>query len=119
MYHQKIKTENKISIRDTLYSGQTFLWNNFYDHGNYYSTIINSSPVILNPVSEHEFDIYSDSEFVNGSNLHDFIHHYFTLDVDINTIFPACFSRLYPELWQLLAKYFSLKIIRPYPKATH
>lgn len=118
MHHIKIETRNKVDIDGTLCSGQTFLWNKFYETGNCYSAIINSTPIFIQPISEYEFDIYSDDEVVNGSDFNDFIHNYFTLDIDTNLVFPESFSELYPELWQLLAKYFSVKIIRQDPFET-
>ena len=48
----------------------------------------------------------------------DFISRYFTLDIDTKLAFSEDFSRLYPELWQLLAPYFSLRIMRQDPFET-
>jgi N-glycosylase/DNA lyase len=118
MYHCKIATKNKLNIAYTLYSGQTFLWNNYNNHDTYHSSIIKSVPIIINQISEYELNVYSEEKSVGGLSLHDFIHHYFTLDINTYTVFPDGFSRLYPEIWKLLDNYFSVRIMRQDPFET-
>jgi N-glycosylase/DNA lyase len=118
MYHFKIATKNKLNLDYTLYSGQTFLWNKMINYGNYHSSIIKSKPIIINQISEYELNVYSDEKLIDGLSLHDFIHNYFTLDINTCTVFPASFSRLYPEVWKLLENYFSVRIIRQDPFET-
>lgn len=102
----------------TLGSGQTFLWD-FHQNGfEFYSTVINYSPIIIKQISLFEFEVYSTIKTIYGQKIPDFIHHYFTLDVNPETVFPESFSRIYPELWQLISGYLSIKILRQDPFET-
>ena len=117
-YHYKIKNETPINIKQTLFSGQSFLWDIYDNDRRLYSTIIKSTPFILSEISECEFDIFSTENSVDVVAIPAFICHYFTLDIDTKLAFPQNFSQLYPELWQLLAPYFSLRIMRQDPFET-
>ena len=117
-FYYKTKSEYPVNIRQSLFSGQSFLWEIHGETNSYYSSIIKSIPVILCEISDHEFEIHSTENSVNGVPLSEFIHQYFTLDIDTERAFPENFSRLYPELWQLLAPYFSLRIMRQEPFET-
>ena len=117
-YQYEIKTESLINISQSLFSGQSFLWEKGNDSTPYYSSIIKSIPIILCEISEHEFEIYSTQNSVDGVPLPEFIKRYFTLDINSELAFPENFSRLYPELWQRLAPYFSLRIMRQDPFET-
>ena len=111
-YHYKINSKICLNIRDTLFSGQTFLWN-IHNYGKtFYSSIIQSYPVLIKEISEHEFEIYSTTKCIDGVPLEDFISHYFTLDIDTKKAFPKDFPERYPEIWQLLMPYFSLRVMR-------
>ena len=118
MYHEKIITKNRINVKGTLYSGQTFLWNNSNILGDYHFSIINSAPIIINQISEYELNVYSDEKSIGGLSLYDFIHHYFTLEINTYSVFPESFSRLYPDIWRLLGNYLSVRIMRQDPFET-
>jgi N-glycosylase/DNA lyase len=118
VYHNKILISQGIDIGNTLYSGQSFLWNNFNDHGIYFYSIIHSVIIIIKPISEYEFDVYTTDNLINGQNITDFIAHYFSLEIDYNDVFPDSFYRIYPDLWQLLDNYLSVRIMRQDPFET-
>ena len=118
MLCELITTSKKIDINGTLFSGQSFLWNNIGNSKDYYGILINKEPVIMRQLSENDLEIYTTSNNINGLNISDFIYQYFTLDIDANAIFSDGFSRLYPELWKLLTKYFSVRIMRQDPFET-
>ncbi len=117
-HHYKIKTESQVNIKHSLFSGQSFLWEKHDDETQLYSSTIKSTPLILCEISDHEFEIHSTENSVNEVPLPEFIRQYFTLDINSELAFPENFSRLYPELWQLLAPYFSLRIMRQDPFET-
>lgn len=105
-------------MQQSLFSGQSFLWEKHDKKTPYYSSIIKSIPVILCEISEGKIEIHSTENIINGVPLLEFIHQYFTLDIDTERAFPENFSQLYPELWQLLAPYFSLRLMRQEPFET-
>lgn len=114
----KIKYDCDVDVKQTLFSGQSFLWD-YHDYDfEYYSAVIDSNPVIIRQSSLSEFDVYSTSTIAYGHRLSDFIQHYFSLDIDSEKIFPESFGQLYPELWQLLAEYLPVKILRQDPFET-
>ncbi len=117
-YCYKIETGGHINIKQSLFSGQSFLWNIHGDKAQFYSSTIKHIPLILSEISDHNFEIYSTESSIDGVLLPDFILQYFTLDINTELAFPENFSRLYPELWQLLTPYFSLRIMRQDPFET-
>ena len=117
-YYYKIENESPINITSSLFSGQSFLWENHESEHLFYSAIIQSVPIILCKLSENEFEIHSTENSVAKAPLQEFIKRYFTLDINIERAFPENFSHLYPELWLLLSPYFSLRIMRQDPYET-
>lgn len=113
-----IHSTNNISISDTLFSGQSFLWNIIaFDHI-YYISIIDSVPLFIRTVSSNEFEVYSPYKQIKGVPLSEFIRSYFSLDVDTEKVFPENFHELHPYLWELLTQYFPLRILRQDPFET-
>ena len=118
MYYNKIITTEKINIEGTLLSGQTFLWNTCKNDVTYYCSVIHSVTVIIKPISENKFDVYTSDNLINFLNIHDFFEHFFSLEIESKTVFPDGFSQFYPDIWQLLNKYFSVRIMRQDPFET-
>ena len=118
LFRFNVESKVSINIMNTLFSGQSFLWNTFSDKNIYYYSIIMSVPIIIRQLSKNEFELFSTEKTINGIPLPDFIRYYFTLDIDINRAFPKNFYNLYPDLWQLLMKYFSVRIMRQDPFET-
>jgi N-glycosylase/DNA lyase len=118
LFRFTVKTKGSINIIGTVFSGQSFSWNTFVDKHIYYYSIIKSVPVIIQQLSRNEFELYATETAINGIPLPDFIKHYFTLEININRAFPKNFRNLYPDLWQLLMKYFSVRIMRQDPFET-
>lgn len=117
-YYTIIKTRVPFDIHQTLFSGQSFLWNINKDEPDFYATIIKYKPFIIKQIADNELEVYAEDEVINGIPLVDFIFHYFTLDIDTEQIFPDNFSHLYPTLWQLLTDYFPVRIMRQDPFET-
>ena len=107
-----------ISIKDILFSGQSFLWNLHAFDKDYYCSIIDSSPVFIKQLSGNEIEINSTRNEFYGVPLHEFIRTYFSLDIDTCNVFPETFLLSHPELWKLLEEYFPLRILRQDPFET-
>ena len=118
LYTLKIRSSNKISIKDILFSGQSFLWNDYKFDQNYYCSIIDSSPIFMRQLSSTEFEVHSPCNEIKGMPLLEFIHSFFSLDIDTRNVFPESFFLLHPELWKLLGEYFPLRILRQDPFET-
>ena len=117
-YSFKIQSRNPISIKDTLFSGQSFLWNIHSFEHDYYSSVIDSKPLFICQISNTDFEVYSHYKEIYGIPLPEFICTYFSLDIDTETLFPENFLKLHPELWVLLTEYFPLRILRQEPFET-
>jgi N-glycosylase/DNA lyase len=117
-YRCIIQSSNPISIKDTLFSGQSFLWNNHSFENDYYSSVIESKPIFIRQISTTDFEVCSHHKEIIGIPLPEFIRSYFSLDIDTETVFPENFLRLRPELWALLMEYFPLRILRQDPFET-
>jgi len=113
-----ILIDRAIDIRNSLFSGQSFLWSSHVDFSEFYVSVIEDIPVILRQLSDKSFSVQAILNNKNNILLSEFISNYLSLDIDINLIFPKNFSGLYPDLWQLLTEYFSLKILRQSPFET-
>jgi len=118
LYTLKIRSSCKISIKDILFSGQSFLWNVYEYDSDYYCSIVDSIPIFIRQLSCDEFEIQSPGNEINGMPLQEFIRSYFSLDIDTSTIFPESFLLLHPELWKLLGEYLPLRILRQDPFET-
>jgi len=111
-YSFTIQSINPVSIKDTLFSGQSFLWNLYDFEDYYYTSVIDSIPLFIRQISMNEFEVCSPHYEIDGIPLPIFLYNYFSLDIDTNNVFPEHFLRLYPELWGLVKKYFPLRILR-------
>ncbi|NHQ60929.1 Fe-S cluster assembly protein HesB [Chlorobium sp. BLA1] len=107
-----IKSCSTCDLHGTLFSGQSFMWNNIDAGYDYYASIIDSSAVFIRKLSSHEFEVYSDSSMIYGISVPSFITSYLSIDIDINKVFHDRFQKSYPELWKLLSGYFSLRVLR-------
>ncbi|MEI6846603.1 MAG: DNA glycosylase [Chlorobiaceae bacterium] len=107
-----IDIKKKINLNDSLFSGQSFLWNKSGNNHDFYCSIIDSNFIFLKQISDSNIEIFTEFDSISSMDLTAFIHHYFTLEIDTENIFPAGFVRDYPELWKLLPGYFPLRILR-------
>ncbi|NTU58461.1 MAG: Fe-S cluster assembly protein HesB [Chlorobiaceae bacterium] len=115
LYRFIIKCEKNIDLHSTLFSGQSFRWIlNPYDHS-YSCNLIGTSPLLLKSISDHEIEVISSSMSIYGKPIEDFITSYFTLDIDINAVFPDDFHSIYPNLWEMVKGFRSVKVMRQDP----
>ena len=118
LYNELIKINKKINLKDSLFSGQSFLWSLDNDIPEYYVSVIGRYPVIIRQISDNILEIQSTSNSIRNLLLSDFIINYLSLDIDINHIFSDSFPLLYQEQWKLLRNYLSLRILRQNPFET-
>ncbi len=108
----------KIDVKQSLFSGQTFLWESMSIDAEYYLSVIRDIPVIIKQISDNIIEIQSDARVINSVLIADYIKSYFSFEIDANLIFQDDFRRLNPELYSLLTSYFSLRILRQDPYET-
>jgi N-glycosylase/DNA lyase len=112
LYHNIISLHNKIKLKDSLFSGQSFSWNISNDRPDYYACIIKYQPVLISQLSDTEIIVYSNSTTINDTPISDFISNYFSIDIDVNRIFRAGFYEKYPSISELVSGYLSVRILR-------
>ena len=113
-----IKTNHIIDVKQSLFSGQSFLWDIEHLDDDYYLSIINNNPVIIRQISEKSIEIQSDSTTINSILIDEFIKDYFSVDIDVDLAFPCDFMRLYPDLYFLIKPFLLLRILRQNPYET-
>ncbi|NTU50544.1 MAG: DNA-3-methyladenine glycosylase 2 family protein [Desulfobulbaceae bacterium] len=118
MHCYKIMLDKSIDIRGSLFSGQSFLWNKDDSDHNLFTSTIDNVQIFIRQISESDFDVYTTNKEISGTKIPLFINHYFTLDIETEKVFPDFFPAAYPDLWQLLSGYFSLRILRQPPFET-
>ncbi|NTV92137.1 MAG: DNA-3-methyladenine glycosylase 2 family protein [Chlorobiaceae bacterium] len=107
-----------ISVSDTVFSGQSFLWNKLKGNDDYYASVLGNTPVIIRQISEHVLEVISIGNTIDGLDIPDYIARYFTLDVRLDDSFPCDFSEFHPEVWRLIQPYLSTRIMRQEPFPT-
>ncbi|MBV5327866.1 MAG: DNA glycosylase [Chlorobium sp.] len=119
MFYRFIKCFDKqISISNSVFSGQSFMWNKLTTDSDYFYSLINNTVVFIKHISENTIEVYSSDNTIDGLVITDYITRYFTLDVDHDTCFPHDFQDYYPEVWRLIQPYLSTKILRQDPFST-
>jgi len=118
LYSALIKLNEKINIRNSLFSGQSFLWSILSDSDDLYCSIIGSTFIIIKQLSDYIIEVKSSHQCINGLTITDFIVKYFSVNIDSNSIFHKSFSNNYYALWSNLNDYLSLKILRQDPYET-
>ena len=113
-----ITIDKRVYVTSTLFSGQSFRWNYYqYDH-DYCCGLIGSVPLLLKQINEKTIEVRTTGTSINGEPLEAFLCRFFTLDVDENSIFPREFPENYPELWRMVARYRSVRVMRQDPFET-
>lgn len=107
-----------ISIEGSLFSGQTFRWRLIEEMPEYFVNIINSIPIIIRQLKMDIFEAYYETETTTESELSELITTYFQLELSPDNIFPEMFSRHYPEVWQKMKNYLTLRVLRQDPFET-
>ena len=118
LYHEVIKLNKTINVKQSLFSGQSFLWEIGNGNYEYYSSIIDNVPIIIRQISENTLEVVSGSKSIESLLINDFIISYFSNDIETNLIFQESFKIRYPDLYRIIMGYFSLRILRQNPYET-
>ena len=118
VYRNSILFDKKIDIKESLFSGQTFLWNTVDIYGELYATVIDNNVIIIRQLSDCQIEIISTSEFIKGYVITDFMNKYFSVDIDIKSILSGYFRYRYADLYDKIHSFFSVKVLRQDPYET-
>ncbi|TLU84336.1 MAG: DNA-3-methyladenine glycosylase 2 [Chlorobium sp.] len=118
LYSHIIKLKSAVDVKESLFSGQSFLWDNYENRNDYYMTVIKRIPIIIRQLTDNKVEVISDSITVDSILISDFINNYFSVNVDINKIYAENFMELYPDIYSMLNGYYSLRILRQEPFET-
>lgn len=103
------------SLIDTLYSGQSFMWDNPDDNCNIHMRLFGNDPVIISSETEGLVEVFCESNMLGGKTLKEFFSDYFSLELDTGNVFPETFPMMYPVLWENIQRYFPVRILKQDP----
>ncbi len=112
MYLYTISHKNPIDLHGTLFSGQSFMWDNAFSCGGLYAAVVRGVALVVSVQLTGELEVHASSKEIGGMNVPDFIRYYFTDDVESKGLFPEKFSVEFPRVWKLVLPYFHLKVLR-------
>ena len=101
-----------VDIGGSFFSGQSFRWNYYKESKNKYSGVIGDDLFILENKKDAWYTVTTTKNFSCDKEFHEYISHYFSLDIDPDHLFPAGFRVRYPDIWRLIKPYTGLKILR-------
>lgn len=108
--HKKLLTG--FDIYNTLFSGQSFRWNHIDRSNKFMYGIIDHDLLLIEHKKNSGYTLITTNKTVGGKNIDDFVRHYFSLDTDVNALFPRKFKARFPEIWTLVQPYLGVKILR-------
>jgi N-glycosylase/DNA lyase len=109
------KTNKRVNLNSTLFSGQSFSWNLKPLLSQYYSNIIGDTIILFREIDSDTIEVLSEFNTAFGLPIAEFIFRYFTLDIDEKKVFPPCFQSDFKEVWCLVEPYQSVRIMRQDP----
>lgn len=112
------KTDKSISVKSTLFSGQTFRWIDYPDDSSYYCGVAGSEVLLLKEISRGVIEVQCTADSVYGAPLNEFLMSYLSLDIDENAIFSDDFKNKYPEVWAIAERHLSVRVMRQDPFET-
>ena len=110
-----LKTDQRVNLIATLFSGQSFRWNLRLILSQYYSNIIGDTLILLREIDSDTIEVLSEFNTVSGLSIDEFLFRYFTLDIDENKVFLPSFQSDFEVVWSLVNPYQSVRIMRQDP----
>lgn len=110
-----LKTDERLDLKQTLFSGQSFTWNFSALHSEYYVNIIDKTIIILREFETGIIEILSNRKQINGLPINEFIFRYFSLEIDEIKVFSPELKNEFPEVWRLVKPYESVRVLRQDP----
>jgi len=107
-----------VNIHWALFSGQSFLWEQFDIDSNYYSSIVDGMPLIIRQLTSYKIEVYYYTDSIIDHYINGFIKRYLSIDIDNRSVFTDNFHSLYPEVSARLKEYYGLRVIRQNPYET-
>ncbi|WP_160460073.1 DNA glycosylase [Chlorobium phaeovibrioides] len=120
MIYQSIEINKNrlILVKETLFSGQSFMWNESDHEGGIYSSVIDGSPVLIKQDNPYSLSVSVKKNELFGIPVRRFFEHYFSLDIATNSLFDDEFAARYPDLAFRLLKLQGLRVLRQDPYET-
>ncbi|RPH38665.1 MAG: DNA-3-methyladenine glycosylase 2 [Burkholderiales bacterium] len=107
-----------ILIEESLYSGQSFLWNRISFMERCFVSVIQEIPVVIHQINNENIYIYTSDESIRGIPVSEALSTFFTLDIDNRKLFDDHFIKQFPIIAKLLQEYSGLKLLRQDPFET-
>lgn len=117
-YQSLLLADIPVNIEDSLFSGQSFSWNRLSFKDNFFISVINDVPVVINQINNYFINIYTPDKFIGGIPVSEALSAYFTLDIDNGKLFDDHFIKRFPAIATLLQEYMGLKLLRQDPFET-
>ncbi len=107
-----------ILIEESLYSGQSFLWNRIPFMETCFVSVIQGIPIVIHQLDNGSIYIYTSNESIRGIPVSEALSAFFTLDIDNQKLFDDYFIKQFPVIAKLLQEYSGLKLLRQDPFET-
>lgn len=115
LFSDSLRIIEPFNLEDTLYSGQSFIWRQPNDYEEYHSGVINGCLILIRKSQDGLFDFKSSSEVIECMSISDYLIRFFSLEIDVNSIFSESFRHNYPDIWSLVKPYSSVRVMRQNP----
>jgi N-glycosylase/DNA lyase len=109
------RTESKFNLEYTLFSGQSFVWSEAPDTKKYFMGIIGNTLLVLHETEPGTILVSCTAETINGLSINEFLTWYFSLDIDVNTVFSKQFMSEFNDVWKLTEPFTGVRIMRQDP----
>ncbi len=107
------KTElHEVDITNSLFSGQSFRWNYFEGNTNTYYGVIGEDLFIIENIDNKHYITSTNRNMRLEENFNTFFSNYFSFDIKSSELFTDEFRERFPDIWQLIQPYLSIKILR-------
>jgi N-glycosylase/DNA lyase len=115
LFKNFIETGKRLNLKGTLFSGQSFNWNQILPYTDYFSHIIGNTILLLRDSGAYCIEVLSSAEQIDCLSINDYLYNYFSLDIDEKKVIPSGFKMEFPEVWRLVEPYQSVRVMRQEP----
>lgn len=110
-----LKTDERLDLKQTLFSGQSFTWNFSALYSGYFANIIDNTIIFMREFETGIIEVLSNRKQIKGLPINEFIFRYFSLEIDEIKVFFPEFKNEFPEVWRLVKLYESVRVLRQDP----
>lgn len=115
LYSSLLSTKSRLNFKETVRSGQSFMWNLSEKLKGYYSSVIYSSIIFIREINSETIEVLCTDQELAAKPVNEFLKHLFSLDFQEETVFSLMFQQKFPELWNLVQPYRSVRVMRQDP----